>query len=187
MRNTPRAFHRLAGRILIILALASSSRLAWARGGGGCLEEGTPISTPAGEIPIEKLRPGDAVWSIGEGGPRPARVLALYRVEPEEYRELLVAGRTIRLTSEHLAAAAPGLFFEASSLKPGQAVLVFRDGRIDRVAIKTSRAVQAERPAYNLLVMPGETFFAGGLAVHNKGCFLPDTPIRRDDGREIPL
>ena len=27
-------------------------------------------------------------------------------------------------------------------------------------------------------------FFANGLLVHNKGCFLPDTPITMADGRQ---
>ena len=43
------------------------------------------------------------------------------------------------------------------------------------------------RPAYNLLVMPGGTYIANSFVVHNKGCFLPETPVLRANGTESPI
>ncbi len=144
--------------VSIGLGLLLGVATAWARGGGGCFEEGTLILTLHGEVPIEQLRVGDDV--IG------GRVEAIICVEPEEYLEI---GNGVRVTAEHPFQVAPGVFRMA-----------------DR-AFPTARRIPAQHPAYNLLVSPSGTYIAGGFVVHNKGCFLPDTPILRADGTETPI
>jgi hypothetical protein len=37
-----------------------------------CLARGTRIATPAGDVPVEALRPGDAVWTLDRAGRRVA-------------------------------------------------------------------------------------------------------------------
>lgn len=145
--------------LAVLLAwLTALAATAFARGGGGCFEEGTPILTPHGEVRIEQLRPGDLV--IG------GRVEAITRVEPTEYLEL---DGGVHVTAEHPFEIAPGTFRAASRVFP------------------EARRVPAERPAYNLLIGPSGTFVAGGYRVHNKGCFLPDTPILRADGTPVSI
>lgn len=41
-----------------------------------CLSRGTRIDTPGGEVAVERLRPGDMVWTIGSDGRRVAAPLA---------------------------------------------------------------------------------------------------------------
>ena len=142
----------------IAFALCLAGTPAWARGGGGCFEQGTPILTPNGEVPIEQLRVGDVV--IG------GRVEAIICVEPEEYLEV---GNGVRVTAEHPFQIAPGVFRVADRVFP------------------IAPRVNPQHPAYNLLVSPSGTYIAGGFVVHNKGCFLPDTPILRADGTEVPI
>ena len=142
----------------IALALCFAAAPVWARGGGGCFEEGTPILTPNGEVPIEQLRVGDVV--IG------GRVEAIICVEPEEYLDV---GNGVRVTAEHPFQISPGVFRVADRVFP------------------TAPRVRAQHPAYNLLVSPSGTYIAGGFVVHNKGCFLPDTPILRADDTEVPI
>jgi predicted lipid-binding transport protein (Tim44 family) len=144
--------------VSITLGLFLGVTTVWARGGGGCFEEGTPILTPHGEVPIEQLRVGDTV--IG------GRVEAITCVEPYEYLEI---GNGVHVTVEHPFQIAPGVFRTADRVFP------------------TARRVLAQHPAYNLLVSPSGTYIAGGFVVHNKGCFLPDTPILRADGTEVPI
>ena len=116
-----------------------------------------------------------------------AKVAARTQVQPEEYVVLRAAGRTLRVTAEHPLAVAPGMFREASFLRAGDALLL-RDGDSTRPApIERVKRVEAGRPAFNLLVAPGGTYLADGLIVHNKGCFLPDTPILRADGSETAI
>jgi predicted lipid-binding transport protein (Tim44 family) len=144
--------------VTLILALSLGATAAWARGGGGCFEQGTLILTPGGEVPIEQLRIGDAVV----GG----RVEAIFCVQPDEYLEI---GNGVHVTAEHPFEIAPGVFRMADRVFP------------------TARHVTTQRRAYNLLVSPTGTYIAGGFVVHNKGCFLPDTPILRADGTQIAI
>ncbi len=46
--------------------------------------------------------------------------------------------------------------------------------------VESVKRIAAKGPAYNLLVSPGGTYLANGIVVHNKGCFLPETLIRKD-------
>ena len=149
---------KLLALSILIAACLGIGDDAWARGGGGCFEEGTLVRTPRGDVPIEQLHVGDQVV----GG----IVGAVIRVEPESYLELTIAGHVLHVTDEHPIQTAPGIFREASRFA-------------------NARRIPARRPAYNLLVSPGGTFIAGGCVVHNKGCFLADTPILRADGSEV--
>jgi predicted lipid-binding transport protein (Tim44 family) len=157
---------------------------AWGRGGGGCLEEGTQILAPTGQAAVERLAPGDTVWAVVEGQLRRATVQARSEVEPEEFVEISVAGKKLRVTPEHPLQTGPGTFRAASSLRAGD-LLFSCDGNNLKVAqIEAVSRVRAARRAFNLLVAPGGTFLANNIVAHNKGCFLPDTPILRADGTQ---
>ncbi len=98
---------RLLGLTALFLLLLSPA-LSWSRGGGGCLEEGTPIRTPKGSVAIEKLAVGDPVWSITAGQLREAKVRAVIRVDPEEVLEISAGETRLRVTPEHPLLVAPG-------------------------------------------------------------------------------
>jgi predicted lipid-binding transport protein (Tim44 family) len=173
--------------VFIFLCILLAASLAWGRGGGGCLEEGTLIATPAGQVPIEQLARGDAVWAVVDGEFQPALIQATVEVAPAEYVEIAAAGRILRVTAEHPLQIDPGVFRVAANLRPGDTLYLretnqFRTARIDAIT-----RVKAAHPAFNLLVMPGGTYLANDIVVHNKGCFLPDTPILRADGTPSPI
>ena len=167
---------------ILILFLGPVS--SWARGGGGCIVEGTPVWTPNGDVAIERLKRGDSVWSVKEGRLREARVQGLTRVQPEEVLEVLTADARLEVTSEHPLMVAPGEYRLAGHLKAGDIIYVAHAGWLEEAAIVTVRRKEAKQPAYNLLVSPGGTFVTAGVVVHNKGCFLPDSQILRADGTE---
>jgi uncharacterized membrane protein YgcG len=167
--------------------LATLTPAAWGRGGGGCLEQGTPVRTPAGTAAVETLRPGDAVVSCADGRFHAATVEAVFTVVPDVYYEIVAGGHVVRLTAEHPVATAPGVFRMTAAIAPGETVLAAEGDRVRTVVVKSVRPVVAARPAYNLLVAPGGTYLAGGIVVHNKGCFLPETLIRTSDGRQVPI
>ncbi|MCY2931635.1 MAG: TIM44-like domain-containing protein [Planctomycetota bacterium] len=166
------------------LVVALSGARAWARGGGGCLEEGTLVLTPHGPVSIERLAPGDVV--LAPTGP--AAVRGVVKVQPTEYVELhLGGGGVLRVTDEHPIATGVGRFQTACTLSAGQTVLTW-DGTNSRAeGIALVRRVPARAAAYNLLVGAGGTYVANGLVVHNKGCFLPDTPVLRADGARVAI
>ena len=173
--------------VIFLLAGLLTALTAWGRGGGGCLEEGTLIDTPSGPVAVEQLKAGATVWAVVDGQKQPAKVQATSRVEPDDYIEISVGSRTLRVTAEHPLQTGLGTFRVASGLRPGDALFLEASNCLNCVAIETIARVRAARPAFNLLVMPGGTYLANGVAVHNKGCFLPDTPILRADGTEISI
>ncbi|MBM4082213.1 MAG: hypothetical protein FJ278_21090, partial [Planctomycetes bacterium] len=160
--------------------------MAFARGGGGCFEAGTPVLTPNGPIAIERLQPGEFVWTAAAGELRAARVQLRTEVIAEEWIEVRLEGREVRVTAEHPMAVAPGVFRVASELRSGDEVQVWDGRELRATAVESVRRVPGQRRVHNLLVDDG-TFLAHGLLVHNKGCFLPDTPILRADGASAPL
>jgi len=177
---------------IIVLLISLLCFGAWApelhaRGGGGCVEQGTQVLTPSGQVPIERLKPGDTVLGVDRQTLRPVIVRSLMEVQPEEYLELSMNGRIMRLTSEHPVETAPGVFRIASRLKQGDRVILHEDGHVADAAIASIRSVQSSKTAYNLLVSPAGTYLANDVVVHNKGCFLPDTPLRTADGTELPI
>ena len=173
--------------IFIFLCTLLVASIAWGRGGGGCLEEGSLIATPAGQVPIEQLARGDAVWAVVDGELQPAIIQATVEVAPAEYVEIAAAGRILRVTAEHPLQIGPGTFRIAANLQPGDALCVREGDDFKTVPIDKIARVKAVRPAFNLLVLPGGTYLANDIVVHNKGCFLPDTPILRADGTSSPI
>jgi len=173
----------LAGLIFLLIVPV----LSWGRGGGGCLEEGTLVRTLEGLISIEKLKTGDRVWSIADGRLKEAKVRAVRQVHPEEYLEISAGGTRLRVTPEHPVMVAPGEYLLAGQLIPREEVFLIKDGKLVAASIRSIKNLKATRPAYNLLVSPGGTFIAGDIILHNKGCFLPDSPILMSDGTETVI
>ncbi|MBI5603870.1 MAG: TIM44-like domain-containing protein [Deltaproteobacteria bacterium] len=177
---------RLVGMAGLLFLLICPD-FSWARGGGGCLEEGTLVRTLKGSMAIEKLKVGDLVWGVAGGRLREAKVRAVMQVQPEEYLEISAGGALLRVTPEHPVMAAPGEFHLTGRLLPGDRVFLFQNRDIKDAPVHSIRRLPARRPAYNLLVSPGGTFIAGQIILHNKGCFLPDSPILMADGTETKI
>ena len=169
------------------IAILLLPALSWARAGGGCLAEGTPVLTPIGPVAIERLRVGDRVWSFQEGRLRESQVLVQTEVVAQEILEISAGGGNLRLTPEHPVMTGPGEYRMANRLRTGDNVFLVRDSLLKSTPIQSLCSITAARHAYNLLVHPGGTFLAGGLIVHNKGCFLPESQILKADGTEIPI
>jgi hypothetical protein len=160
----------------------------WARGGGGCFAAGTPVTVPGGrQVPIETLRVGDPIVSVVDGALVDALVVATATVEPPTFLELAAGDQTLLVTDEHPFFVGDGTFREARALVPGDRLFVATPAGLAPAAVRSVRKVPARGPAYNVLVSPGGTYLAGGVVVHNKGCFLPDTPILLEDGTEKPI
>ncbi len=71
-----------------------------------CLARGTKIATPAGEIAVEALRPGDPVWTLDPLGRRvPAAIIQIGSTPVpaghEVVRLVLVDGRTVLASPGH--------------------------------------------------------------------------------------
>lgn len=172
---------------IIVLCVLNYSTAFARGGGGGCLAKGTPVLTPSGSVDIDKLRVGDPVWSIRAGKLQKAVVRALTEVRPDSYLEISTGVNAFLITPEHPVMVAPGEFRVARLLKAGDTVYQIQEGSLHAVPVKSVQHSQSHQPAYNLLVVPGGTFLPANIAVHNKGCFLPDSDIMKADGTTIRI
>jgi len=172
-----------------MLAIGASlvPSLSWARAGGGCLVEGTPVLTPSGAVAIESLQAGDGVWSLQEGRLRESQVHVHSDIVAQEILEISAGGETLRLTPEHPVMTGPGEYRMANRLNPYDTVYVLKEDLLRALPVDSLRRLAATQHAYNLLVSPGGTYLAGGFVVHNKGCFLPESQILKADGTEMPI
>jgi len=176
-----RVFHVAAA---LLLAAASH---AHARGGGGCLREGTLVETPRGAMAIERLSAGDPVVTFDRGRFREGRVVATTRVDAGETIELSFPGGLVVATATHPFAIGPGVFRAADRFRAGDPLFLGDRGVLRSVPVLSVRRIPGAAIAYDLLVDRGGTFLATGVLVHNKGCFLPDTPILLPGGTRKPI
>ncbi len=174
-------------RLSVLLAIFIGPDPSWARGGGGCLEEGTQVLTPTGSTAIETLQPGDRVMGVAAGCLQAVEVQGVTVVQPEMFLEILAGGETLRVTAEHPLMIAQGEFRIASFLQIGDAVYLARNGMIFEAQIHSIHTVPATRPAFNLMVSPAGTFVSSGFVVHNKGCFLAEGMVLKPDGTQLPI
>jgi predicted lipid-binding transport protein (Tim44 family)/uncharacterized membrane protein YgcG len=139
--------------------------------GGGCFAAGTLVRTPTGDVPIERLRPGDAVFAVDRLGRLRPTVVEMTYAARSRLLEIVTDGGTLRTTAEQPLQLADGRFLTAGEVvTSGQADLRGWGGEgVATVTIRTWRAVEAEEPIFNLQVGSPHTFIAGGLVVHNKG------------------
>jgi predicted lipid-binding transport protein (Tim44 family) len=163
------------GGALLALGLAlalSGSRPALARGGGGCFLVGTPVLRADGTaVDIAAVRPGDAVLAFGpDGGTVPATVREVLVLDVEGHRVVTVGDVTLAVTDQHPFRGDDGAFREAGDLQPGDLVYGFdgSGGLLPRT-VTAVRQVPGPVTVYNLRTDAPHTFFAAGIAVHNKG------------------
>jgi predicted lipid-binding transport protein (Tim44 family) len=137
--------------------------------GGGCFPTGTPIRTPQGRTSIEKLSPGDPVLAVGpEGRMTQTRVEKIFAT-----RSLVLSVDTdhgmLRTTPDHPLALPGGDFVPAGQLRPGQKLLVWKDGGVHSATVLQMTLEGHEQEVYNLSVEWPNTFLAADFLTHNKG------------------
>lgn len=148
-----------------------------------CFVAGTRVRTPPGDVPIESLRVGDAIVSVGgEVG----RVAVVHRARACEIRTLVVGDRTLRATPAHpFFEVGRGEFVPLSELRVGDRLRT-REG--EDLAIVSITAEERPEPwcdVFNLTVEGAPpTYFVEGVLVHNK---LIPLPCPTDAGSELTV
>jgi predicted lipid-binding transport protein (Tim44 family) len=152
----------------LLLAAAASAQ---ARGGGGCFLPDTPILFPDGtEKKIGEVRPGDSVLAFHENGAVAAvTVKSLLTSSAGAHFAIATDRAELRATGEHPFYTGNGTYKAVEALSSGDTVYAF-DGRgLSPRKIRKIARIDGTVRVCNLQVDPPSTFFAAGIAVHNKG------------------
>ncbi len=158
-------------------------------GGGGCFVDGTPVWTPSGKVPIERVKTGDLVYSVDPASFAlvPKKVLGTEtKVVDDVLSVSLSNGTTLRATPIHpFLDVRTGRFEPIGKMKAGDEVAVLAGPALDGAAEEpegfmpdaetdvriTSISRLPSRPTvvHNLHVEgPYHDYIVDGVLVHNK-------------------
>lgn len=163
-----------------------------------CFVRGTRVSTPSGPRPIEALAVGDEVLAFrsSDGAVVVRKVEAVLRGVARRVRIVSVEGTEIVTTEEHP-------FWSAEERRWVRAADVDETTVLVRLADSSALASgatmparvahvrweeRADEPVYNLTVEgPEHTYFAEGIAVHNKSYASPPITIVNETDADVEL
>jgi predicted lipid-binding transport protein (Tim44 family) len=154
--------------VILILLLPS---LSWARAGGGCfLPESQILKADGTEEPISSVRAGDQVLAFTTDGKTvQTKVRSLVRAEADHYVILQADRATLRVTEDHPFYVGAGTFKTLEVLKSGDTIMAWDGRSLTEQRIVSIQKVQECVQVFNLQTDRPNTFFAGHIAVHNKG------------------
>jgi predicted lipid-binding transport protein (Tim44 family) len=157
--------------LLTTIAILLLPGLSWGRGGGGCfLPESEILKADGTEMPISSARPGDQVLAFTtEGRPVRTKVRSIVRTGADHYVILQTDRVTLRVTEDHPFYVGAGTFKALEVLKPGDTLMAWDGQSLTEQKIVSLKVVKERVAVFNLQTDRPNTFFAGHIAVHNKG------------------
>ena len=157
----------------------------------GCfLPDSEILKSDGTSVPISAVRPGNELVAYSpEGRIVHTKVRNILRHKVKEYILLKTDRHALRVTAEHPFYVGQGTFKTLEALKIGDAIFAWDGQSLSEQRIVSLERVHERVRVYNLQTDHPNTFFAGGLAVHNKGggggggCFPHGTMIRTPLGQ----
>lgn len=137
---------------------------------------------------ISAVLPGDELLAYSpEGSIVYTKVKNILRHKVKEYILLKTDRHALRVTAEHPFYVGHGTFKTLDALKIGDAIFAWDGQSLSEQRIISLERVRKQARVFNLQTDHPNTFFAGGIAVHNKGggggCFPAGTMIRTLSGQ----
>jgi len=160
--------------------VCSGPRCSWVE--GACFPAGTPVHTPAGLVPIEKISIGDTVLAYNESSKTPT-LASVTNVFHKTWRGLLriIAGRdTLLATPNHpFYLPGSGRYMPADSLRQGMQLLALTGALL---TVQSVAAVDTTVSVYNFEVAEHHNYYVGeeGVLVHND-CVLVKAGLLRQN------
>lgn len=136
-----------------------------------CVAEKTLITTPSGDVPVESLVVGQEVVSYDEtrGERAVSRVLQIESAHAESLVSLTWgASGALRVTASH-PVFVDGTWTLAGDIADGSTLITNGFG----VATVTAAPIELPTQVYDLSVSAPNTYFAGGVLLHNKAVHVP--------------
>ena len=158
----------------------------------GCfLPDSEILKADGTKILISAVRRGDELLAYSpEGNIVHTKAREVIRHKVDEYILLKTDRNTLQVTAEHPFYTGRGTFKTLDVLKTGDTIFAWDGQSLSEQRIVSLQKVYKHVRVYNLQTDQPNTFFAAGLAVHNKGggggCFPAGTIIRTPAG-QIPI
>lgn len=139
----------------------------------GCFTEGTEVASKKGPVPIEKIQPGDSVWSYDEtsGMVRLNKVVKRYPRTVDKLIIVKLSNETIETTTEH-PFWVKGAWMAAENLRAGDVLtdLKGKEVKVQKVEVKLGKT-----PVYNFEVENAHSYYVSEqrVLVHNT-CYRLD-------------
>ena len=134
----------------------------------GCFPAGTPVLTPGGLRPIDRLRPGDVVTSIRPDGRAADGVVEEVFVTRNRLVQVETNAGTILTTAEQPLCLVGGGFRRACDLKAGDALWRWRDDKRAEAVVRAVTPTGREEPVFNLILGQNAVFVAGDFLARGK-------------------
>ena len=157
----------------------------------GCfLPDSEILKADGTTIRISGVKSGDELLSYSpEGSIVHTKVQAIISHKVDEYIVLKTDRNTLAVTAEHPFYTGNGTFKTLDILKAGDTIFAWDGQALAPQRIFSLQKINKRVRVFNLQTDQPNTFFAAGLAVHNKGgggCFPAGTIIRTPAG-QIPI
>ena len=162
---------RIIGSILVIVFWLSICQSTFGFAGGGCFLEGTPVLLADGsQLPIEQIKPGDKVQGFNNDGKLvSSSVRKVFRIEQEKYLLIRTANRSVFVTFDHPFYIGDGKFKKAGDFQIGDDIHVLNLNGLGKESLIDIDTLIEKVAVYNIFTDSPNTYFASGIAVHNKG------------------
>jgi hypothetical protein len=134
----------------------------------GCFPAGTPVLIPGGSKPIETVRIGEMLVSVGKDGvATQAPVEKLFTTTNNLFEVKTDRGTALTTDAQPLCLT-DGQFRKAGDLKPGDRVWRWQDGSRMEAVVKSVTATGRQEKVFNLILGESKMFVAGGFLVRGK-------------------
>jgi intein/homing endonuclease len=121
------------------------------------------ISTPHGDVAIEKLRAGDRVWSWTNNGQIENIISETFVRQTTSYYKLTTMSRSLSVTGTH-PLLTPSGYKTVSNIQLGDGLVTMSGSKI----VLSKTYIQKAVTVYNFEVGEPHNYFANGFVVHNK-------------------
>lgn len=139
-------------------------------GGGGCFLAGTIIYTPFGQKPIEAVKKGWKIYSF-DADTRTVeadKVGEVFTYTVEGYYEFTFSdGTRLKVTPEH-PFLSESEWVKADDLVLGRHLWRLTANEWQKVALEKIKWISESAAVFNIHVEKNQTYFANGIACHNK-------------------
>jgi hypothetical protein len=155
-----------------------------------CFTGETEILSKSGFVAIDKLQPGDSVFSFNLQNQELelSKVSATLKKDVEEYFGLVIDNDTIFVTGEHPFYMAGIGWTKVKHIQKGQQMFTFSPD-MSGISVLEIISIKKETEVFNITVDGNHNYLVNRkkVLIHNKDCFVAGSLVTMADGLQKPI